>query len=55
MMTLLTPQQLLRTRADGETVLADAPETPQTHILSILIENLALRAVRPACDGPECE
>ena len=37
----LTPQQLLRKRADGETVLADAPETPQTHTLSILIENHA--------------
>ncbi|GAB5536726.1 MAG: acetolactate synthase small subunit [Rubricoccaceae bacterium] len=41
MTTLLTPQQLLRKRADGETVLSDAPETPQTHILSILIENHA--------------
>jgi len=37
----LTPQQLLRKRADGETVLADAPEAPQTHTLSILIENHA--------------
>ena len=41
MTTFLTPQQLLRKRADGETVLADAPETPQTHTLSILIENHA--------------
>jgi len=37
----LTPQQLLRKRADGETVLHDAPEPPQTHVLSILIENHA--------------
>jgi acetolactate synthase I/III small subunit len=36
---LLTQQQMLRKRANGETVLADAPETPQTHILSILLEN----------------
>ena len=36
-----TQQQLLRKRANGETVLADAPETPQTHVLSILIENHA--------------
>ena len=41
MTSVLTPQQLLRKRADGETVLADAPETPQTHTLSILIENHA--------------
>ncbi|WP_412069577.1 acetolactate synthase small subunit [Rubrivirga sp. IMCC43871] len=37
----LTPQQLLRKRADGETVLADAPESPQAHVLSVLIENHA--------------
>ena len=37
----LTPQQLLRKRADGETVLHDAPETSLTHVLSILIENHA--------------
>ncbi|MEM1056780.1 MAG: acetolactate synthase small subunit [Bacteroidota bacterium] len=37
----LTAQQLLRKRANGETVLADAPEAPQTHVLSILIENHA--------------
>ena len=37
----LTPQQLLRKRADGETVLHDAPEAAQTHTLSILIENHA--------------
>lgn len=40
-MSTYTQQQLLRKRADGETVLADAPETPQTHVLSILIENHA--------------
>ena len=32
----LTHQQLIRKRADGETVLADAPETVQTNVLSIL-------------------
>lgn len=37
----LTHQQLIRKRADGETVLADAPETVQTNVLSILIENHA--------------
>ncbi|MEM0963739.1 MAG: acetolactate synthase small subunit [Bacteroidota bacterium] len=37
----LTPQQILRKRADGETVLADVPEPAQTHVLSILIENHA--------------
>lgn len=37
----LTQQQLIRKRADGETVLADAPETLQTNVLSILIENHA--------------
>ncbi len=37
----LTHQQLIRKRADGETVLADAPETLQTNVLSILIENHA--------------
>ena len=37
----LTHQQLIRKRADGETVLHDAPETSLTHVLSILIENHA--------------
>lgn len=37
----LTAQQLLRKRANGETVLADAPEPPRSHVLSILIENHA--------------
>ena len=37
----LTQQQLIRKRADGETVLEDAPEPPQTHALSVLIENHA--------------
>ncbi|MEM1117107.1 MAG: acetolactate synthase small subunit [Bacteroidota bacterium] len=40
-MPSFTQQQLLRKRANGETVLADAPEVPQTHVLSILIENHA--------------
>lgn len=40
-MTTFTQQQLLRKRANGETVLHDAPEDPQTHVLSILIENHA--------------
>ena len=40
-MTPFTQQQLLRKRANGETVLHDAPEAPQTHVLSILIENHA--------------
>ena len=37
--SMLTPRQLIRKRADGETVLADAPETPQTHVLAVLLEN----------------
>lgn len=35
----LTRQQLLRKKANGETVLADAPEEARRHIIAVLLEN----------------
>ncbi|GIV59951.1 acetolactate synthase small subunit [Rhodocaloribacter litoris] len=35
----LTQQQVLRKKANGETVLPDAPETPRRHVIAVLLEN----------------
>ena len=35
----LTPQQILRKKANGETVLPDAPETPRRHVIAVRLEN----------------
>ena len=35
----LTQQQILRMKANGETVLHDAPEAPRRHVIAVLLEN----------------
>ena len=35
----LTPQQILRKKANGEPVLPDVPEEPARHVIAVLLEN----------------